>query len=313
MSGSQVLLCGATGELGGEIARRLAATGVPFRALVRPGRDASALEELGAEVVRGDLRDRSTLRPAVAGVRTVISTANSMARLLAGDHDLTIHDVDDRGYANLIAACDAANVERFVYASILGDFVDAHVPFTEAKLVTEARLRASRVHEVIVRSDMFQEVWLAPAGGFDWRHGKVTVYGRGTAHHAYVAIGDLAEAMVRLALAEDPPRVVDIAGPEAISAEEAVKAFEEALGRPVRSRHIPRFAMRIGRTVLRRPRPVLASIMGMALVGDTKETQVRDEALRELGIAARPVGQYIAEVAAAASSTANTEAPAAAS
>ena len=298
MSEPQVLLCGATGELGGEIARHLAAAGVPFRALVRKGRPAAPLEALGAEIVHGDLRDESSLVPAVRGVTTVISTVNTMARLLAGDRDLSIRDVDDRGYARLISACEKAVVQRFVFASVLmGDLAAVHTPFTDAKVATESRLRASPMREVIVRSDMFQEAWFTPIVGFDWTHGKVTVYGKGAMRHAYVAIADVAEAMVRLALAPDPPREIEIAGPDAISRTEAVEAFEKALGRPIRTSHVPRIALRLGSVLMRRPRPALASVMGMALFSDLTETKVRDDALRALGITALPVGVYIAEVA----------------
>ena len=295
----QILLCGATGALGGAIANRLHTRGIRFRALVRPGRSTAAPTGTGIEHVVGDLRDPSSLRAAVAGVRTVISTANAVSRVLAGDGDLTIRDVDDRGYANLIAACEQACVERFVFASMLGDFGSARTPFTDAKLATERRLRASRMHEVIVRPDMFQEVWLSPAVGFDWPHGKVTVYGRGESRHAYVGIDDVAEAMVRLALAEDPPRTVEMGGPEALSPNEAVAAFERVLGTTIRTSHVPRLMMRIGRSVMRPVKPVTASLMGMALASDLAPTSVRDEALRELGIDARPVGRYIDQAVAA--------------
>ena len=295
-----ILLCGGTGELGGEIARHLSARAIPFRALVRPTTDAVELETLGAEVVRGDLRDAASLVPAVAGIGTVISTANSMARQLEGARNLTIRDVDERGYENLIAACEAAGVDRFVFASALGDFEAARTPFTDAKVATEARLRGSKLHEVIVRADMFQEVWFSPIVGFDWPHGKVTIYGEGRSHHAYVALGDVADAIVRLALATDPPCSIEIAGPEALSRQEAVEAFERVLRRPIRTRHIPRVALRIGRTLMARPRPALASVMGMALEADLSDTLVRDEGLRSLGIEARPVGRYIEEVAGSA-------------
>lgn len=292
----RILLCGATGLLGGEIARRLATSGIPFRVLARPGRDASQLEGLGVEVARGDLRDAGSLAAAVRGIGTVISTANAMASLLAGDHDLSIRDVDDRGYANLIAACERAGVERFVFVTALGNLAAAHTPFTDAKVATEARLRASSLRAVIVRSDMFQEVWLSPAVGFDWEHGKVTVYGKGATRHGYVAVGDVAEAMVRLALAADPPGEVELAGPEALSRTEAVVAFERALGRPIHTSHVPRAMLRVGSTLMRWPRPAVASVMGMALFDDLHETAVGDDGLRALGITSRPVGAYIESV-----------------
>ena len=48
--------------------------------------------------------------------------------------------------------------------------------------------------------------------------GTVRIYGKGTARRRHVAIDDVAEAVVRLTLADDPPRTADLAGPEAMSA-----------------------------------------------------------------------------------------------
>ncbi len=294
-----ILLCGGTGALGGAVARHLHARDVPFRALVRPGTDAAPLDGVTTDVVRGDFRDPVSLRPALEGMTTVVTTVNAIGRLLGGAHDISIRDVDDRGYVNVIAAAEAAGVERFVYVSALADQARAHTPFTDAKAATERRLRASTLHEVIVRSDMFQEVWLGTGGGFDLPHGKVTIYGKGLARHRFVAIEDVAEAIVRLTLASDPPREVSLTGLEALSAEEAVDAFERALGHTLRTRHVPRVAMRVGRTLMRPIKPEIASIMGMALAGDTADTPVGDGEFPGLGIQPRSARAYIAEVAGA--------------
>ena len=288
-----ILLCGATGALGGAIARRFHARGVPFRALVRPATDPGQLPDLGADVVRGDIRDPASLAAAVTGVGTVVSTVNAIGRLLGGAHDISIRDVDDRGYANLIAAAEAAGVERFVYVSMLGDHAAAHTPFTDAKAATERRLRASAIREVIVRPDAFQEVWLGPAGGFDLAAGTVRIYGKGTALRRHVAIDDVAEAVVRLTLADDPPRTADLAGPEAMSAVEAVDAFQRRLSRPLRTTHVPRVAMRVGKTLMRPVKPEVASIMGMALASDLADTPIGDEGFRSLGIDPRPSSAWI--------------------
>jgi uncharacterized protein YbjT (DUF2867 family) len=294
-----LLLCGGTGALGGAIASRLHARGVPFRALVRPGTRAGTLEGLASEIVRADVRDPASLPPALAGIVTVVSTVNAIGRLLEGARDISIRDVDDRGNANLIAAAETARVERFVYVSMLGDHGAAHTPFTDAKAATERRLRSSSLREVVVRPDAFQEVWLGPAGGFDLAAGKVRIYGKGLAPHRHVAIDDVAEAVVRLALADDPPRSLDLAGPEAMSASEAAAAYERAIGRPLKTSHVPRIVMRVGRTILRPVKPEVASIMGMALASDLAPTQADDEGFRDLEVEPRPASAYIAEMAAA--------------
>src|SRR5205085_2599855 len=70
---SMNLVVGQSGFLGGIIARHLAQTNTPLRLLVRDG----GTNIRSANVVRGDLKDRASLDAACAGVRTVITTANS--------------------------------------------------------------------------------------------------------------------------------------------------------------------------------------------------------------------------------------------
>lgn len=70
-----VLVTGATGFLGRHLLPLLVARGDRVRALVRQGTDASPVEELGAEVVRGDLLDEAGLRRAAAGASLVFHLA----------------------------------------------------------------------------------------------------------------------------------------------------------------------------------------------------------------------------------------------
>ena len=303
MTSPAILLVGGTGLLGGQIARRLARDGVSFRALVRPTSDASALRALGAEIAGGDMRDTASLDAACAGVGTVVSTANALARLLGGDRSVSIASVDDAGNANLLAAAERAGVGRFVFLSMGGGVMDSHSPIVDAKRRMEERLTASRIHEVIVRPDMFQEVWLSPAVGFDWQKRSVRVYGKGRTPHRYVAVGDVAEAVVRLVAAGDPPRAVELEGPVAISRLEAVAAFERALGTPVKVSHVPRAALVVGSTLLRPIKPELASVMSGALFADRNPSPGTEQGFVELGIRPRSVGVYIDEVAAGGSSS----------
>src|SRR5688572_269710 len=74
---SKVLIVGATGKLGGSIARRLLEQGHSVRALVRDPARAEALREQGAELVQGDMRDEASLHAACAGVSHVVATANA--------------------------------------------------------------------------------------------------------------------------------------------------------------------------------------------------------------------------------------------
>jgi NADH dehydrogenase len=211
-----------------------------------------------------------------------------------------LRDVDDLGNANLVRAAEQAGVERFVFLSFPGAILAASTPFSDAKIATERRLRDSSMHEVIVRPDAYQEVQLSPLAGFDWPNRSVTIFGKGDAPAAYVAVDDVAEAVVRLAIAPDPPRLVEFGGPEAMTRNQAADALERALGAPVRRRHVPRVALRLGTIALRPFKPALASVMGQALRSDLVVTPSSDAPLRDLGIEPRPVSAYISQAVAGA-------------
>lgn len=296
-SSPTILLCGGTGDLGRRIAARLAGSGAELRALVRPATSDAGLRDLGFQVVNGDLRDAASLGPAVDGVHTIVSTASSIARTLTGERGLRIRDVDVEGYASLIAAAERAGVERFVYLSAALPPIAAKLaPYAAAKAATEERLRRSRLRPVMVRPDMFHEVWLTPTTQFDWPNGKLMIFGRGDAKARYVATDDVAALTAHLALALDPPEVVEFGGPEALTRNEAADLFERESGRPMRRRHVPRGALRVGAAMLRRSKPTLASVIGMALAADLLDAAWDDGPLRAIGIHPRSTTEFVRSV-----------------
>jgi uncharacterized protein YbjT (DUF2867 family) len=289
-----ILVCGATGELGGRVARRLVQEG-PVRALVRPASDASHVQAAGVEVIRGDLTDASSLPPALAGVTTVVTTANAISRILSGAGNATIAGVDGSGNQSLIRAADEAGVTRFVFVSLagMGPELAGMGPLPRAKWAAEQALGETGMQRVIVRPDMFQEVWLAPMTGIDAAAGKALIYGRGETPQRYVAIDDVADLVAHLAVVDGPPDIVEFGGPEALSRMDVVALFERAMGAPLKVRHVPRAALSAGRRVLARPKPEIASLMGMALYADTHPATWDDAPLRDVGIAPRPATEFI--------------------
>jgi uncharacterized protein YbjT (DUF2867 family) len=283
---ADLLLVGGTGLLGSRIAERLSGRDVPFRALVRPRTDASQLEALGAEVVRGDLRDADSVAAAVAGTTTVVTTANAIGRLLAGVTDLSIEDVDRRGNETLIRAAEAAGVRRFVFVAGYhrAPGMVERAPFAAAKVHAEDLLAASPMQTVVVRPGPFQEVWLSPETGIQPARRLALIQGRGRTPWPYVAADDVAEAVVRLTLADDPPADVDFGGPQRLTRHEVVDAFERATGTTFRRVSVPRPVLALGSRLLRRRNPALASAMGLALASDQAELPIDDRPLRELGI-----------------------------
>lgn len=290
-----ILLCGATGLLGGRIAGLLAQRGAPSRVLLRPSADAAPLAALGAEIARGDLRDPRTLGDAVADAETVVTTVTAMSRLLAGGEKTTIAATDGRGTQNLIEAAERAGVRRFVYLSFAGLGPHQRFPLARAKLAAEKRLRLSPLREVLVRPDVFQEIWLSPVVGLDWPNGKLTVYGRGENPVPYVAVEDVAAVTVAATLSEDPPPVLEFGGPEALTRNDVVEQIRGALRRALRVRHVPRAALALGSLLLAPVKQELASVLGIAFDLDTASHAWNDRPLRELGIEPRAASRYIRE------------------
>ncbi len=290
-----ILVCGATGELGGRIARLLVGEGRRVRALVRPTTDASGLQADGIEVIRGDLRDPPSLAAAMAGVDTVVTTANAIGRLLAGAKDLTIAAVDGEGNKHLIRAAARAGVGRFVLVSAAGLNEDLArlSPLMAAKWAAERELRSTSMQIVLVRPDMFQEVWLAPATGIDPAAGTALIYGRGEIPHRYVAIDDVARLCAHLAVVADPPRWWSSAGPRSCPACRWSQPSRLRRAEALKVRHVPDAAMSIGHWALARMKPEVASLMGMALFFDTHPGTWDDGPLREAGIEPRPASAFI--------------------
>jgi NADH dehydrogenase len=299
---TELLLCGGTGDLGGRIAARLAEQGIAFRALVRPTSDTARLESLGAELSVGNLTDRASLDRTMEGIRTIVTTANSMTSALAGDRSSSLAAVDVRGNDHLIRAAEAAGVQRFVLVSAAGmtDLMVRLSPFLAAKRQTEQTLRASRLRTVLVQPGPFQETWTSPGAGIWPGRRRAVVLGRGRSPWSDVAMDDVAEACVRLATMTDPPEVIQLGGPEELTRHQVIDVFERAYGGRFRRFSVPRAVLRAGARALRRWRPELASVFGMALVRDLEGERVSPEPLRRLGIEPRPMSERITQMAQAA-------------
>ena len=290
------LVVGATGELGGRIVRILRADAHEVRCLVRAASDDAGLREVGASVVRGDLTDPPSLRAACEGVDTVIATAAAIARILAGARTPTIRQTDEIGMLALIDAAESAGVQRFVYISFPAEHAIG-TPLERAKLAVEKRLITSSMRTVILRSDGFQEIHLAPIGRFDMATGKVSVIGKGNTRRRLIATDDVAALMAAVAVEADPPAILTFGGPEAMSKNEAIALAERLTHQRIKVQRMPRLAARLAIRVLAKRYDALATALGAGLHQDTVEATWDDAPLRERGITPRSASQFLREQA----------------
>ena len=237
-----ILVVGATGLLGTRVCERLRAEGQPVRALVRRTSDpdkVNALRSLGCELAIGDLKEPPQIEAACKGITAVISTASSTLSRQQGD---SIESVDLQGQLALVNAAKTAGVRRFIYVSFRDD-PTIQYPLTEAKRSVERAI--ADLDFTSIQASWFMEVWLSPALGFDYVHGKVRLYGSGSKPISWVSYRDVAEFCVAPALRSVATRsVLAVGGPEALTPAEVVRIFEEESGRPFEVETIPEEKLR---------------------------------------------------------------------
>ncbi len=111
-------ITGATGFIGGHIARRLIQRGFQVRALARPTSRRDGLEHLPVEWVAGDLSRMDVLRKGMDGADVVFHAAADY-RLWTRD-PRAMYATNVQGTQNVLQAALDARVDRVVYTSTVG-------------------------------------------------------------------------------------------------------------------------------------------------------------------------------------------------
>jgi uncharacterized protein YbjT (DUF2867 family) len=237
-----ILVVGATGLLGTRICERLKVEGQPVRALIRRTSNpdkVNALKSLGCELATGDLKDPPQIQAACQGISALISTASSTLSRQPGD---SIESVDLQGQLALADAARRAGVRRFVYVSFRND-PTVQYPLTQAKRSVERAIED--LDFTSIQASWFMEVWLSPALGFDYVHGKARIYGDGSKPISWISYRDVAEFCVAPVLHNVASRsVLAVGGPEALSPREVVSIFEQESGRRFEIETIPETNLR---------------------------------------------------------------------
>ncbi|MGH2458242.1 MAG: SDR family oxidoreductase, partial [Chloroflexota bacterium] len=231
-----ILVVGASGRLGGSVARLLLARGTSVRVMTRSPERVDNLIRLGAEVVLADLREPTSLRQALRGVDTVFAAAHGYP----GEDDNNPHTVDDLGMRCLIAMARATGAARFVFTSALGARADHPVDFLRIKHGIEKYLRGSILGYTILRPASFMESWVELIAGQIVERGEYAIVGRGDNPINFVAVDDVARLA---ALVLDNPgsrgEVIEFGGPENLTLRQMATTIQEAVGGEARARQIP--------------------------------------------------------------------------
>jgi uncharacterized protein YbjT (DUF2867 family) len=241
-----LLIVGATGTLGRQVARRAIDEGYKVRCLVRSTKKAAFLKEWGAELVSGDLCYPQTLPRALEGVTAVIDAATSRAT-----DSLTIKQVDWDGKVALIQAAKAAGVERFIFFSILDAEKYPEVPLMEIKRCTEIFLAESGLNYTILRLAGFMQGLIGQYGIPILENQPVWVTGA-SSPVAYMDTQDVAKFATRaLTVPEAQKQAFPVVGTRAWSAEEIINLCERLSGKDARVTRMPINLLRTVQRILR--------------------------------------------------------------
>ena len=129
----KVLVTGATGFIGGNLARRLCQRGYEVRALVRPGANTLTIDDTGVEQISGEILDRESMDRAVDGCQAVFHCAAIYA-FWSRTPEL-IHRTNVDGTRTVLQAASQAGVSRVVFTSTVST-----MGFWPGKLSTEETL-----------------------------------------------------------------------------------------------------------------------------------------------------------------------------
>lgn len=207
---------GATGVLGGLVARDLADRGIPHRLLVRT--PSKAPEIPGTSVHPVTYSDQSAAQHALDGVHTLfmVSAAESADRL-------------DQHRAFIDAAA-AAGVRHVVYTSFIAAAPDATFTLARDHYVTEEYIKASGMSWTFLRDSFYIDFMEALVGEDGVIRGPA-----GDGRCAIVAREDVARSAAAILVdpASHAGRTYDITGPEALSFAEVAAIISRVRDREV--------------------------------------------------------------------------------
>lgn len=271
------LIVGGTGALGSATAEYLLAQGKAVRILTRYPQKTQPLQELGADIVLGDLRDLNSLTQACQGVKTVMASAHS----IMGKGSEASTYIDDQGHRWLIDTAKASGVKHFVYVSAWGAAPDHPSNFFRIKYKIEQYLRNSSLSYTILRPTAFMEAHAYKLIGQPiLETGKVTLFGKGVNPRNFVAAADVAHfAMMMMIKSEGSGELLEIGGPENITNMQVVRLYEGIAGRSVKISHVPLGMLRLMSPLVRPINPGLSQVMQTSIWHDTTDQTFDTSAL----------------------------------
>jgi NAD(P)H dehydrogenase (quinone) len=205
---------GATGNIGGRIARLLSAAGVEQRLVVRSPDRAPSLP--GAQVVQAEYRDRDAAVRALEGLDVVLMVSGSESEDRVEEHK------------TFVDAAAEAGVRHLVYTSFFGASPDATFLLVRDHYATEQHINASGMAWTFVRDNLYADFFPLMADDAGVIRGPA-----GNGRVSAVAQDDIAAALETVLLhpAAHEGGVYSLTGPESMTLTEVAATMTRVLSR----------------------------------------------------------------------------------
>lgn len=221
---NSILVIGATGQVGGQVAAQLLAKGAAVRALVRD--PAAASLPPGVEIAPGDLTEPGTLTAALTGVDTVYLTWPMLSAAVAEA-------------AVEVIATHARRIVLLSSAAVNDELAEQDNPIGAAHAIIERPILASGLEWTFLRPHGFATLTLEWAPQI--RAGDVVRGAYGAATMTLLHEADIAAVAVRALTGDGHAGArYELTGPGALSRIEQVATIGAALGRELTWQEIPR-------------------------------------------------------------------------
>lgn len=183
----KALVTGASGFLGGNLARVLSDRGREVRVLIRENSDRRAIEGLDVEIAYGDVTDPAACLEAARGCDEVYHCA-ALYKLFVRDRK-EMHRANVEGTVNVLRAAGEAGVKRIVYTSTVGalgnpgdgTMADEQTPVDYSEMVgpyKQSKFLAEQEALRLVREENFPIIIVNPTAPVGPRDVKPTPTGQ---------------------------------------------------------------------------------------------------------------------------------------
>lgn len=149
-----ILVIGASGFVGGHLAKALLADGKAVRCLARDPARVQDLAALGGEIVKGDMSDLASLRRALDSVQAVYISVHTLSPQPGSAPDRRFMAVERNGLENIVTACREQGGRRVIYVTSLGITADAASEWLRERWQAEQFLLNSGLDATIIRPGM---------------------------------------------------------------------------------------------------------------------------------------------------------------